>query len=504
MTRCLAGTLVLLFCTTAALSQSEATKTAPAQKPPDPPPVVITIRPAAEPVPALKYRFAPERRSLIRGNAALFYHRAILFVHEEDNSARRSLPEKTDTAPKPLTPNQKLGNWAALPIGELPREEARAALEHFGQAVKEVELGARRTTCDWEFDQRTEGIQLLLSEIQEVRQLARILAVKIRLAILDGKTDEALHWIDVGMTMGRHVAHGPTLIQALIGIAIDSVMAQCLIDLTQAPGAPNLYWALADRPRPFIDPRYPFEGERYLLEKELPELNELDSHVWSVDEARHFADELQRKLFALASETEYPSSDSHDLTSTVRRLGIAAIAAKIYPEAKEALIAQGWSADRVEAMPVIQVAALHTILEYQKLRDNTYKWLNQPNAQSFDKVDQAFKATMSDRMKNPLLTMFSMLMPAISSARFAFVRLERQLDAIQTIEAIRLYANSHAGALPPNLAAITDVPIPLDPATGNPFDYQLQGDSATLSAPSPPGMSDVPALRLHYLLKLAK
>ena len=40
------------------------------------------------------------------------------------------------------------------------------------------------------------------------------------------------------------------------------------------------------------------EGERYLLEKELPELNELDRGVWSLDQARQFADALQRKLFA--------------------------------------------------------------------------------------------------------------------------------------------------------------------------------------------------------------
>ncbi len=43
------------------------------------------------------------------------------------------------------------------------------------------------------------------------------------------------------------------------------------------------------------------EGERYLLEKELPELNELDRGAWSLDQARRFADTLQRKLFALAS-----------------------------------------------------------------------------------------------------------------------------------------------------------------------------------------------------------
>ncbi len=39
-------------------------------------PTLIVLRPAAAPVPALKYQLLPERRSLVAGNAALFYHRA--------------------------------------------------------------------------------------------------------------------------------------------------------------------------------------------------------------------------------------------------------------------------------------------------------------------------------------------------------------------------------------------------------------------------------------------
>ena len=98
----------------------------------------------------------------------------------------------------------------------------------------------------------------------------------MRLAILDGKTDEAMHWIETGLVMGRHVSQGPLVIQALVGVAIGRTMTRCLEDLIQAPGGPSLYWALADRPRPFIDMRRAMEGERYVLEKELPELNELD------------------------------------------------------------------------------------------------------------------------------------------------------------------------------------------------------------------------------------
>ena len=401
--------------------------------------------------------------------------------------------------------------WLSCPIGEIQRDKARKYLEPFQNALKEVELGALRSTCDWEFDQRKEGMYLQLPEIQEMRGLGRLMQLKVRLAILDGKTDEAMHWIETGLVMGRHVSQGPLVIQALIGVAIGRTMTRCLEDLIQAPGGPSLYWALADRPRPFIDMRRAMEGERYLLEKELPELNELDRGAWSLDQARRFADTLQRKLFDLASGEEIPGTYVAlpiGLPDLSRRLGIAAMAAKIYPEAKRALIARGRPEAQVEAMPVIQVAALYSMEEYQRIRDGSYKWMNVPYWQSYNQIDRAILSAGDEKLANPLLALFLMLTPPLNRVRLAAIRLERELDAMQCIEAIRLYANAHEGKLPNSLEAITDAPVPLDPATGKPFLYQVNGDSATLSAPAPPGFrrtgDDHQPYAIRYELKLAK
>ena len=48
-------------------------------------------------------------------------------------------------------------------------------------------------------------------------------------------------------------------------------------------------------------------------------------------------------------------------------------------------------------------------------------------------------------------------------------QLERDLALWRTIEALRHYAATHGGHLPPNLTAIKEVPIPLDPLTGKDF-----------------------------------
>ena len=72
-------------------------------------------------------------------------------------------------------------------------------------------------------------------------------------------------------------------------------MAVPLEDLIQAPGAPNLYWALANLPRPFLDLSTALDGEKSLLEKEFPQLKKLDSAPWSIEQARRSRTTSRRK-----------------------------------------------------------------------------------------------------------------------------------------------------------------------------------------------------------------
>jgi hypothetical protein len=253
------------------------------------------------------------------------------------------------------------------------------------------------------------------------------------------------------------------------------------------------------------------EGERYVLEKELPEINDVDRGAWGLDQARQFADTLQRKRFSPASGEEIPGifvALPIGLPDLSPRIRIAVIAARMYPEARRALIARGRTEAQVEAMPVIQVAALYSLEEYQRIRDGSYKWTNVPYWQSYNQIDRPILSPGDEKLANPFIALFLMLTPPPNGVRVAAIRLERELDAVQCIEAIRLYANAHEGKLPNSLEAITDAPVPLDPVTGKPFLYQVNGDSATLSAPAPPGLrrtvDDHHFYAIRYELKLAR
>ena len=51
---------------------------------------------------------------------------------------------------------------------------------------------------------------------------------------------------------------------------------------------------------------------------------------------------------------------------------------------------------------------------------------------------------------------------------------------------------------------ITEVPVPSDPMTGRPFQYRHEGDTATLTAPPPPGEKPNPNNSLVYEVVLKK
>ncbi len=154
-------------------------------------------------------------------------------------------------------------------------------------------------------------------------------------------------------------------------------------------------------------------------------------------------------------------------------------------------------------MPAVQVAALHTFQQYGEVRDDFFKWSSLPYYQSYKGMDDALAGLGARMSGNMLFKLFTMAIPAVRQSALAAARSERRLDAIQCIEAVRLHAALH-GNLPARLEDIVLAPVPLDSATGKPFEYQAEGDRATISAPAPPGSYDHPSNRINYELKLTR
>ena len=98
-----------------ALAQEEAAK-----------PTQIVLRPAKAPVPALKYQLLPERRTLVPGNAAIFYHRAVEVMLDKYSSEREQRAGKQNgPCLRRREVARRLAGWSAL--GDSPRTGAAIA-----------------------------------------------------------------------------------------------------------------------------------------------------------------------------------------------------------------------------------------------------------------------------------------------------------------------------------------------------------------------------------------
>lgn len=92
---------------------------------------------------------------------------------------------------------------------------------------------------------------------------------------------------------------------------------------------------------------------------------------------------------------------------------------------------------------------------------------------------------------------------ALERCRFIATRLDRDLAALQCVEAIRSYAASHGGKLPASLADLTEVSVPGDPTNnGEPFRYAVTGSKAILESFLPPGGSEKEQVR--YEISISK
>jgi hypothetical protein len=341
-----------------------------------------------------------------------------------------------------------------------------------------VEAAARSEQCDWGLTEelRKKGISTLLPDVQEMRQIATLLSLRIRYELAEGRLDKAARSLQTGFAISRHLGEEPTLISALVGIAVGSIMEARLEEFIQQPNAPNLYWSLTDLPRPFIDLRKAMQGERVGAYGTFPGMAETAADL----NAKPFTTEqVEKAVFQLP----YLFEDNNDLLRFKDRTLMALRLAARHETAKKILINQGRPKELVDAMPHFQVGLLIALQQYDQEFDELLKWQSQPYWQSQPEMVKWAKHTKELRDDNnaPAIPIARLLLPAVQKVFAARTRIDRRIAAVRCVEAIRLYAADHGGKLPSQWEEIKDAPLPLDPVTGRAFDYHVAGDRAFLS-----------------------
>jgi hypothetical protein len=432
---------------------------------------------ATPPLPrALEYQLTVAAQDKTLGNAALPYYQAQLVMpgkEGQDDSAR-----------------ERIEKWLDLPLADLPLKEVSAELSRYKSSIGLLGLGSRCGSCDWGY--YVLAVETLLPRLSDYRELARVLALKARVEIAQGHFDQALATLQIGVALGRHVAEGPFLINSLVGVAIEALMARQL-EVWMQSGGPNLYWALAWLPKPLVDMRKGLENETTFMLAGVPGLRDVRKGTMSKEKAGQLLDDLFRQTQMMAGWTG-------ENRPAPGPLG-AAIAMKYYGPAKKHLATLGRTKEEIEAMPVAQAVLIYMLDDYEHWRDELFKWNVLPYWQAEPgrtAADQAFQKWMSDEGKGNLLTL---LLPSLGAASYQQAVLDRRVAALQTIEAVRLYAAAHDGKCPASLEGLTDAPAPLDPVTGKPFVYQTTGDSFVLDAPAPKGRPVTSGLRYEVTIQ---
>lgn len=451
----------------------------------------LTLTPAPEPRPALKYLLRPPYRMLQPGDATGNYYRALLMDAEQASELRKQYAERWEDwlSESPASLNE-MKEWVAKYQHIYKELETATYREQLGVDLRFRDLEGLAT------------IEFLLPDAQRMRELARMLQVKVRIEITEGRVEDAIETLRVGYRLAEAAAKTPTLINDLVGVAIGSMMTAELTRLIAHPGAPNLYWGIASLPHPVIDLRDGMDWESGVPWQIFPFLRDPETAVHSADHWRQLIMDAYLNAHQLSGTYAGKPGPLDELAATVLMM-------KSYPLAKGALVDSGMDRDKVEAMPVGQVVAIHTARSLTYAYDETFKWMYLPSGQVYSRWAATEQRLHQEgyfsqgRMFRGSLPIADVLLPGLAQAWIASVRLERQLAALQTIEAIRMYAAAHGNAFPASLDMIDEVLVPNDPLFEKPFEYRVEGDEAVIEMlPRGAGFRQTDVCR--YVIRIAQ
>jgi hypothetical protein len=434
--------------------------------------VRLYVRPMPAPKPALKYQLLPDLEELNPGNAAQNYLKCFMeqrrFFYSNEGVAERA-------------------RYRKMSLIELRLERLQG---YGGSALRQADWAARQDTLDWQTLQRIQdgGMEALPPEVGPLQVLAEALQVRFRFEVAGNRFDNAIRTAKTMFALGRHLGEHPTEVADLVGLWVAHLGLDTLEEMVQQPSCPNLYWALTDLPYPLVDLRKGVQGERILVAAELRALRD-DAPMTDADTEK-FVSRLSGLLsFAREQAGRAPRSLRARLQARVKDEGRVGAA-------RRRLIEAGRARDLVQKLPATQAILLDEKRAYEIDRDDRNKLLALPIWEIDSPAGAEERATDEDGL-------FADLLPDIVKLRRTQGQLEQQIALLRHVEALRLHAAGHDGRLPSRLSEIS-VPLPVDPFTGKPFDYAVEGATAHVRGSPLRGKEKGPGCRVHYEVTLLK
>ena len=409
--------------------------------------VRLQVRPMATPRPAMKYQLLPELGELNPGNPAQEYLKCFMeqrpFFYGKEGVAQRTRFRKMSLLELRLEP---------------------LALHYGGNALRRADWAARLDTLDWQALGRIRdgGLESLPAELGPLQLLAEALQVRFRAEVAANRFDDAIGTAKTMLAIGRHLGEHPAEVADLIGLWAAHLGLDTLQEMVQQPGCPNLYWALTDLPSPLVDLHKGVQGDRLVVAAELQPIH--DRGPMTDAELETFVSRLSGILSFAREQAGLPPRPVR------ARLNAMAKDQGRLVAARHRLVVAGRAQDLVDKFLPLQVVLLDEKQDYETRRDDRIKLLTLP----IWEIDAP--ARVAERAKDED-GLFGDLLPQIVKLRRSQGELERQIALLRHVEALRLHAAGHDGKLPAKLSEVS-VPLPVDPFTGKPFDYAVEGTTA--------------------------
>ena len=442
--------------------------------------IEMSVSAAAQANPIFKHRLTLLPDQTVAGNAATMYMHSL-----GDNVLRGKWKEVSTQL------GEEVESWGYYdtPREEISVEKLRQASKMFDDYIHQhIARASKRRDCDWGLGlEELTGpmaIGLQLNGLQETRSISRALALQTKLAILESRFEDAIDLMRMNYRLGQNVGQIRLLVANLIGIAQVGITNGSMIEFIAAPDSPNLYWALSELPRPMIDFRGAMRLECRIGLRIFPQMNTAEKSEHTAEEWSRIVQYMPRAAFELQNleNMELP----HGIDFIPAAAGIMS-----YTPAKERLIESGMDAEKVENMPVGQVLLIDAKREYQRIADAVETVSYFPYSEAIEKsrqIENMLQTEEADAFSSFGRLIACMILPAVQQVANAHIRTERDIDAMRVIEALRMHA-AEAGSFPKSLDEITAVLVPKNPATGKPFEYRLDGETAILELPRSDGIT---------------
>ncbi len=426
-----------------------------------------------EGTPALEHRLWMSESSLKPGSAQVHFGRSLtmwnMLAKEQRNEIQQSWGDDI----------------------EISLEERREYVKSLDWVYGELHLLA--IAEDQRYDLRlkdksgVEVFTMLLPEIQQSRELARCLGHKFRVQVADGDVEGAVSTLRDGFRLGAFIGQGKTLVQSLVGLAIQAIMLEESLALLELEEVPNMYWAYATLPRPLVNMQAPVEFEMEAIGRvfpifEIAETEEHDESYWNSQWAK-MAGEL----------SELGGGPNQSQRAALALIGVAG-----GEKTRRRLIESGMDSKRVAAMPLMQAVLIDTSRELKRASQDLLKaqYLPAPLRKGvLERENERFRTWLREEtLTSPAAVVAGMLLPALLSVDEAVTHKEYVVNRIMTVEAIRMHAHANGGELPESLDELGPAPALPDPYTGKHFGYSLKkqvgGTLVTLTGGVPDRMRE--------------